>query len=130
MCKALFRLSALTCLSLLLAGCGPGYSYRYVAPASESGLACVRACSTELNHCRQLSRQQARNDQARYEADQRAFQYCRAGRSKADANRFCPAPSAFWGSDAFMSEGSSCKQDFNSCYVGCGGQVERVQNAY
>ncbi|HCV37868.1 hypothetical protein N8H41_11020 [Pseudomonas vlassakiae] len=124
------RLSTVMLFFVLIAGCGPGYSYRYVAPASEAGLACVRACSTELKHCKQLSAEQARSERARYESEHRAYQYCRAGRTKKDARFYCPAPTQFWGGDALMSEGSSCRQGFNDCYVGCGGQVERVTNAY
>ncbi|MHC6223509.1 hypothetical protein ACYU03_01755 [Pseudomonas sp. X10] len=106
----------------LLSGCGPSYTYRYSPPPSAHGMNCINSCSMQRNHCQQMSRLQENSDRALYQANLRAYQHCQAGKSKHDARHSCYYPSYPFNSGTSYS----CERDYDSCYMACGGTIQRI----
>ncbi|MBC3455069.1 hypothetical protein [Pseudomonas mosselii] len=114
----------LACLALALAGCGPSYTYRYSPPPSAHGMNCINSCSTERNHCQQMARLQENSERALHQAEMRAYQYCKNGKSKKEARHSCYYPSY----PAYTGSSYSCGNDYDSCYMACGGTIQRILN--
>ena len=79
--------------SLLLGGCGPSYTYRYSPPPSPHGLACINNCAMQRNHCKQLARLEENSQRALYQAELRAYQYCKDSKPNKNTRHSCPYPS-------------------------------------
>ncbi|MBK0057969.1 hypothetical protein IAE40_04940 [Pseudomonas sp. S44] len=108
----------------LISGCGPSYTYRYSPPPSAHGMNCINNCSSERRHCQQLGRLEENSQRALYQAEMRAYQYCKTGKSKKEARHNCYQPSYPFGS----SSSYSCGRDYDSCYMACGGTIQRIRN--
>lgn len=117
-------LALLLMACLLLAGCGPSYTYRYSPPPSAHGVNCINSCATERRHCQQMAKMQERSDRALYRAEMSAYHHCQSGKSKKDARRSCFYPSYPFGS----WDSLSCGTDYDACYTGCGGTIQRILN--
>lgn len=114
-------------LSLYLLGCGPSYYYKFTPPRTAEGMSCVRNCFESRAVCRQI--EQARQQSAKevFEANSKAYDACKLGRSKKDAEKYCSSHNYSFENgvgDRFSSV--SCEEDFNQCYQTCGGVVDRV----
>ncbi|MDD0974117.1 hypothetical protein [Pseudomonas fontis] len=119
----LWRIALLLAVALL-SGCGPSYTYRYSPPPSAHGLNCIASCSQQRSHCGQLVRMQESSDRALYQANLNAYQFCQAGKSKKEARRSCYYPSYPYGGGSSFS----CERDYDQCYQGCGGTIQRILN--
>ncbi|NIF17302.1 hypothetical protein [Pantoea sp. Cy-639] len=117
-------LAVVVLAGLSLTGCGPSYSYRYSPPPSAHGMNCINSCSVERNHCQQMNRLQENNQRAVYQAEMRAYQYCQNGKSKKEARRSCYYPSYPYSSGSSYS----CGADYDTCYMACGGTIQRILN--
>lgn len=118
------RLAALVLAALLLGGCGPSYTYRYSPPPSAHGIHCIDSCQMERNHCKQMARLEENSQRALYQAELRSYQYCQDSKTKKDARHRCHYPSYPYSSGASYS----CDRDYDSCYLACGGTIQRILN--
>lgn len=118
------RFATLVLASLLLGGCGPTYTYRYSPPPSSHGLDCINSCAMQRNHCKQLARLEENSQRALYQAELRAYQYCKDSKPNKNTRHSCPYPSYPFASTA----GYDCQRDYDSCYMACGGTIQRIQN--
>lgn len=80
-------------LALLLGGCGPSVSYSYIPPTSDAGLHCVSQCNAEKRQCKTLAKLQQRQDEALYQAQSTAYNYCMQNSDK-KKRKSCPTRSA------------------------------------
>ncbi|HFK9572941.1 TPA: hypothetical protein ACG0T7_000324 [Pseudomonas aeruginosa] len=78
-------------LALLLGGCGPSVSYSYIPPTSDAGLHCVSQCNAEKRQCKTLAKLQQRQDEALYQAQSTAYNYCMQNSDK-KKRKSCPYP--------------------------------------
>ena len=118
------RFATLVLASLLLGGCGPSYTYRYSPPPSPHGLDCINSCAMQRNHCKQLARLEENSQRALYQAELRAYQYCKDSKPNKNTRHSCPYPSYPF----FNNAGSECQPDYDSCYMACGGTIQRILN--
>ena len=106
-------------MSFLIVGCGTIYDtrYSYLPPRNGQGMHCISNCEDSRSMCRDL--ENMRSDQceerAKYEVEMCEYRYERSGRNPGWFD--CPRPSC-------SSDEARCDTIYNSCYRGCGGDVE------
>lgn len=114
-------------LFLYLYGCGPSYYYKFTPPRTAEGMGCVQKCFEDRGVCRQLEQARQQSAQDVFEANAKAFDACKLGRSKKDTDKYCSSHNYSFGNGTFDKFSSvSCEEDFNQCYQTCGGIVDRV----
>ncbi|MFO1712564.1 hypothetical protein QOT31_23960 [Pseudomonas aeruginosa] len=106
-------------LALLLGGCGPSVSYSYIPPTSDAGLHCVSQCNAEKRQCKTLAKLQQRQDDALYQAQSTAYNYCMQNSDK-KKRKSCPYP------QRNFDFGDDCQDEHRSCYQSCGGTIRRI----
>lgn len=106
-------------LALLLGGCGPSVSYSYIPPTSDAGLHCVSQCNAEKRQCKTLAKLQQRQDEALYQAQSTAYNYCMQNSDK-KKRKSCPYP------QRNFDFGDDCQDEYRSCYQSCGGTIRRI----
>lgn len=114
--------------ALALGGCGPIYDlrYEYEKPPGADRL-CFSQCVTGRSHCRQL----ARLADANRERDRALCVALASGESDDDrrAKRVAECRLNFprLPLPATEHNGGNCQQDYNECFVACGGTVHEIR---
>lgn len=102
---------------MVLAGCGPEYTY--TPPATAAGQACVAQCQATQTDCADTKREQtAYKQSACEEKAEREHYYCLQF-AKTDADRSKCQKSACYE----YADTSQCETGFRACYQQCGGKV-------
>jgi hypothetical protein len=106
-------------LAALLASCSTT-TYEFVVPASDAGKICVTQCAGIREQCRGNEMQRAQSDKAFCERN--AESGYRACLSAATANKTDPGKCQR--RSCYSSENTyRCDNDYQQCFVNCGGQV-------
>ena len=106
-------------LAALLASCTTT-TYEFVVPASDAGKICVTQCAGIREQCRGNEMQRAQSDKAFCERN--AESGYRACLSAATANKTDPGKCQR--RSCYASENTyRCDNDYQQCFVNCGGQV-------
>lgn len=109
----------LSVLAVLLGSCTTT-TYEYVAPATESGKLCVTQCAGIREQCRGNEIQRAQSDKAICERSaESSYRAClsTAASSKTDPGK-CQRRSCYASENTYR-----CDNDYQQCFVNCGGQV-------
>lgn len=108
-------------LATLLTGCGPLYVNKYTPPAKLADVNCLNTCTREAKRCNYQKQQQYKTDQFMYESNKESYERCKVGRNSKQIYKDCQ------GSDYTSSWFNyNCEEDYDSCYLACGGTIERV----
>lgn len=105
------------CLLMVLAGCGPEYTY--TPPTSAMGQSCVMQCQRTQTDCSNTERAKADIKQSRCEEDAEHEHYFCLLYAKTDADRAkCEKPGCYEYADT-----AHCNTDFRACFQLCGGII-------
>lgn len=105
---------------LLLAACAGEGPKDYIQPASPDAetKACLEYCQGQRFDCRNRALKEHRSCEAEFEYRYREWQRCsrtRSTRACASLKPFaCPSPNY-----------TPCTRDFDQCFLGCGGTIDR-----
>ncbi|MEG0859359.1 MAG: hypothetical protein RSD81_15105 [Pseudomonas sp.] len=113
--------AALLLAFALLGGCGPIYVNEYTPPAKLKDVNCLNTCTMEVKRCNYLRSQQHKNNQIMYESDVESFERCEVGRNIKEISKHCKRPRYPQDNPKY-----ACESSYDSCYLSCGGTIERV----
>lgn len=114
--------AALLLAASLLGGCSPLYVNKYTPPAQLTDVNCLNTCTREANRCNHLRLQQHKNDQLMSDSDEESYKRCQVGRSDKEIYKHCKRPGS-----SYQGGNYTCESDYDSCYLACGGTIERVR---
>lgn len=126
--KKLFLFLNLSALCFLIAACGPMYktTYNYIPPHSNHGRMCLNQCLDIQNNCREVCNnhkdQCKAMAQRRAEADFWAYQ-----RAQRDTHQPIMKTTSDFYNDMGCQESCHCNEQYNQCYINCGGQIVPTQ---